>query len=390
MLLTERKLVSFSLMVQSVVPVIDTELLTALAARLTNETDLELAARQIDASTTTLRWCMYVADSFRFPLILLGLLVVAVGAITAYKSPSNSSLESLASYGLVIVGLALAMTMGLILRLIQRRKRFFVGNPYDAKLPAPAEQLLLDLANGKRTAVMLIDYGVVNSSAQRTRDGKFVDLTISSGTFLNRHAPLLVSTNERGWPLVSLSLRHAFTRPIYVICEEEITELSINTDVRPTDDLFDVPNAAVTQEGPKWRRYFLWNLIETDFKKLIVGIRFYDDEVKQLKIEIVLNAFYNGIHDKAASQPVKPAHLCNRAANALKCEADLMLTKNPTDLLRSGALRATGLTGKGDSIDWMEGVLGGNYSQICDKIEAEADVQITNFKLSEKYGVIRS
>jgi hypothetical protein len=320
----------------------------------------------------------------------MGLFTVAVGAIAAYKSPSNGSLELLASYGLVIVGSALTMTMLLALRLIQRRKRFFVDNPYDARLPAAAEQLLLDLANGKRTAVLLIDYGVVNSSAQRTRDGKCVDLTISSGTFLNRHAPLLVSTNERGWPLVSLSLRHAFTRPIYVICEEEITEPSIDTNVRPIDDPLNMHVAAETQDGPKWRRYFLWNLIDTEFKKLIVGIRFYDDEVKQLKVEIVLTAFYDGIHDKEASQPIKPAHLCNRAANALKREADLMLTKNPTDVLRSGALRETGLMGRDDSINWMEGVLGGNYTPICDKIEAVAAVQIPNFKLSEKYGVIRS
>jgi hypothetical protein len=171
---------------------------------------------------------------------------------------------------------------------------------------------------------------------------------------------------------------------VYVIVEEEVAEQPLETGVRLIDDSPSLPVAAEPQEGPKWRRYFLWNLEDTDFKKLITGIRFYDDEVKQLKVEIVLYAFYDGIHDEKAQQPVKPNHLYNRAANALKREAELRLTKNPTDILPNATLRETGLMGKGDSIDWMEGVLGGHYAQICEAIEKKAVATVPNFKLAEK------
>jgi hypothetical protein len=371
-------------MVQSVAPVIDVELLSALVARSCNSKNPELASIQIEAETAKLRRWVSVIDWLRWPLIFIGLFLTAGGLIWIFSLPSGNSLESLAINGLILFGVALTISAYSSLRFIQRRKWLFVDQPYDAKLPPEAEKVFLDLVNGTKKAVLITEYGVGNSNALRTRDGKLADLQISGGTFLNRHTPLLASTNKAAWPLVSLSFRHWFTRPVYVIVEEEVAEQPLETGVRLIDDSPSLPVAAEPQEGPKWRRYFLWNLEDNDFKKLITGIRFYDDEVKQLKVEIVLYAFYDGIHDEKAQQPVKPNHLYNRAANALKREAELRLTKNPTDILPNATLRETGLMGKGDSIDWMEGVLGGHYAQICEAIEKKAVATVPNFKLAEK------
>ena len=384
MLLIAPKLVNQPSMVQSVAPVIDVELLSALVARSCNSKNPELASIQIEAETAKLRRWVSVIDWLRWPLIFIGLFLTAGGFIWVFSLPSGNSLESLAVNGLILFGVALTISAYSSLRFIQRRKWLFVDQPYDAKLPPEAEKVFLDLVNGTKKAVLVTEYGVGNSNALRTRDGKLVDLQISGGTFLNRHTPLLVSTNKAAWPLVSLSLRYAFTRPIYVIREDEVAEPLLDTHVRLIDDSRSLPIAVETQEGPKWRRYFLWNLEDADFKNLIKGIRFYDDDVKQLKVEIILNAFYDGIHDKDVTRPVKPAHLYQRAAKALNHEADLRLAENPTDTLQNAALRETGLTGKGDSIDWMEGVLGGNYAQICEAIEKKAATTVPNFKLAEK------
>jgi hypothetical protein len=384
MLLIAPKLINYPSMVQSDVSVIDVELLSTLVARLCNPENPKLASIQIEAETAKLRRWASAIDWLRWPLTFIGLFITAGGIIGVFSLPSGNSLESLVINGLILFGVALTVSAYSSLRLIQRRKWLFVDQPYDVKLPPEAEKVFLDLVNGTRKAVLLTDYGPARPDAMRTRDGMLVDLQIIGGTFLNRHTPLLASINKRGWLLVWLSLRHAFMRPVYVICEEKVAKQPLDTNVRTVYDSRGLSVAAERHEGQKWQRYFLWNLAATNFKELIAGIRFYDDEVKQLKVEIVLNAFYDGIHDEKAAQPVKPAHLYNRAAEALKREADLRLTQNQLDELQCAALRETGLMGKGDSIDWMEGVLGGNYAQICKAIEKKAFATVPNFKLSEK------
>ena len=390
MLLTGPKLVNQSLMVQNIATVVNVELLSVLAARLCNPDDPKQGAIQIEAATAKLRMWVNALDWVRFPLTVIGAFLATAGIITVFSFPSDNSLATLLVYGWIAFWVVICCGAFTALRVIQMRKCLFVNHPYDARLPSEVEKLLLNLASGGRTAVLLKEYGVGAPDALRTCDGKLVYLQISSGTFLNRHAPLLASANKNGWPLVSLSLRHAFTRPIYVIREDELAEQLLETKACLIYNSLSVPVAAESKEGQKWEQYFLWNLNDTDFKNLMEGIHFYDDNIKQSKATIVLNAFYDGVHDENAVKPIKPGHLYKRAARALNLAADLMMAENPTDILQSAMLRQTGLTGKHDSIDWMARVLGGNYAQICGTIENAAVIKLPNFTLLKKYGVISS
>ena len=355
-------------------PPLEFELLSALAARLCNPDAPEQAATEIEEAITKLKRFAVLLDNIRWLVLLFGLLIGAVGIKSLFADTKTSGLWSMFAFGFLVIGMALFLFAISVPRLVQTRKRFFVANRYDIAIPVAAQNLLTDLAEGRRKAVLLIDYGVAGPEAVRTEDGKLVDAQIASGLFANRFAPLLLSANKGASPLVSIQLRHTITRPIYIM--HEVTPAPDITAAKKDNAQGDpIPH------GQKWRSYFLWNLTRAEFKKLIKDVGFYpDNEIKQLKVEIVLQAIFDGIHDPKPRKEIKPGNLFQHAAAKLKSEAASRLVAGAISEHESRRLARTGLEGDSETSDWIDSVLRGNYSTICNKLETKAALRTANFQ----------
>ena len=355
-------------------PFIEFELLSALAARLCNPDAPGQAATELEAAIIKLKRFAIVFDNIRWVAFWTGLIFAVAGIGSALAQTQTGRLQLTLAYGFLIAGMSLSLFSITAPRLIQTRKRFFVANPYDAAIPVAAQNLLTDLAEGRRKAVLLIDYGVAGPEAVRTADGKLLDVQIASGVFANRFAPLLLSANKGAWLLVSIPVRHTITRPIYIM--HEVASVSDSAAAKT-----DEAQANPIPHGQKWRSYFLWNLTRSEFGKLIKDVWFYpDNEIKQLKVEIVLQAIFDGIHDPKSRAEIKPGHLFQQAAATLKSEAASRLVAGAIGEHESHRLARTGLEGDSETSDWIDSVLRGNYSTICNKLETKAALRAAHFQ----------
>ena len=167
-------------MEQNKLPVIEFELLSALAARLCNPDAPGQAATELEGALIKLKRLAIVFDNVRWVAFWIGLIFAVAGIGSALAQTQTSCLQLPLAYRFLIAGMSLSLFAIAAPRLIQTRKRFFVANRYDAAIPVAAQNLLTDLAEGRRTAVLLIDYGVAGPEAVRTADGKLLDVQIAA------------------------------------------------------------------------------------------------------------------------------------------------------------------------------------------------------------------
>lgn len=135
--------------------------------------------------------------------------------------------------GLLIIGIFFFLGIFCLImpRLIQFRTRFFTGQRYDAKIPYEAEQLLLDLATGKKEAYFPIRSTKGSFDCLRTQTGELLGAPISNRLFKSRFAPLLLVDKPSYWRHVLVNTCNPLSgvnQPIYVKMDSPISEDSNN------------------------------------------------------------------------------------------------------------------------------------------------------------------
>ena len=143
--------------------------------------------------------------------------------------------------GLFIIGIFFFLGIFCLIapRLIQFRTRFFTAQRYDAKIPYEAEQLLLELATGKKEAYFPIRSTKGSFDCLRTQTGELLGAPISNRLFKSRFAPLLLIDKPPYWRHVLVNIRNPLSgvnQPIYVKIDSPISEDS-NSQKSATDEL---------------------------------------------------------------------------------------------------------------------------------------------------------
>ncbi|WP_156681020.1 hypothetical protein [Sphingomonas profundi] len=197
---------------------IEVEPLRDIAARRLSPHDIAAGYRQIDTVATRLYRRLTFFNVARSVLGSLGALMAAGGMAAAFHAPPHATAWLAEAF--VAFGTAVVMASWLSGRLIQRRKRLFAAQPYDARLPSELVAVLRDLATGRLRAMMPVEYGAVSTSALRSVDGKIFETELVAGTFANRFAPILLLADPAKHTILWMPWGKGLGRSIYVVREE--------------------------------------------------------------------------------------------------------------------------------------------------------------------------